>query len=150
MMIGIIILTIAVLYMASWVKILAEYERAVIFRLGRVLPRTKGPGLIFVCRPWDRMLRTSLRVEAMEVPPQDVVTRDNVSVRVNDVVYIQDIDPINAVIVVNKYRYSTSQVRKLPCAACSGRLNSTSYSVSGKDSTHACKRSWTDTPVPGA
>ena len=78
-----IVLFVIVLYLLSSIKILAEYERAVIFRLGRVLQAPKGPGIILVFAPIDRMVRISLRIEAMEVPPQDVVTRDNVTVKVN-------------------------------------------------------------------
>ncbi|MBV9677940.1 MAG: slipin family protein [Acidobacteriaceae bacterium] len=121
-MIGIVVVAIAVLYIASCIKILAEYERGVVFRLGRVLTQPKGPGLIFVCPPWERMVRTSFRVEAMEVPPQDVVTRDNVSVKVNAVVYFQIVDPIKAVLVVNKYLYATSQVAQTTLRSVLGEV----------------------------
>ncbi len=84
---------VIVLYLISSIKILAEYERGVIFRLGRVLPQPKGPGIVLVFAPVDRMVRISLRVETMEVPPQDVVTRDNVTLKVNAVVYFRVIDP---------------------------------------------------------
>src|SRR5437879_10683198 len=85
-------------YLLSSIKILAEYERGVIFRLGRVLAAPKGPGVTLVFAPIDRMVRMSLRVEAMEVPAQDVVTRDNVTVKVNAVIYFRIIDPTKAVI----------------------------------------------------
>ena len=88
-----IVAIIIVIYLLSSIKILAEYERGVIFRLGRVLPAPKGPGVILVFAPIDRMVRLSLRVEAMEVPPQDVVTRDNVTVKVNAVIYFRIVDP---------------------------------------------------------
>ena len=88
-----IIVLIIVIYLLSSIKILAEYERGVIFRLGRVLAEPKGPGVILVFRPIDRMVRLSLRMEAMEVPPQDVVTRDNVTVKVNAVIYFRIVDP---------------------------------------------------------
>ena len=88
-----VIIFIIVVYLISSIKILAEYERGVIFRLGRVLGEPKGPGVILVFAPIDRMVRISLRVEAMEVPPQDVVTRDNVTVKVNAVVYFRVVDP---------------------------------------------------------
>src|SRR5437667_12243878 len=84
---------IIVIYLVSSIKILAEYERGVIFRLGRVLPSPKGPGLILVFAPIDRIVRVSLRVDTLEVPAQDVVTRDNVTVKVNAVIYFRVINP---------------------------------------------------------
>lgn len=105
-----IALLIAAIYFLSAVKILAEYERGVIFRLGRVLPRPKGPGLILVFRPIDRMVRVSLRLETLEVPAQDVVTRDNVTVKVNAVLFFRVLNPERAVLEVAKYLYTTSQL----------------------------------------
>jgi regulator of protease activity HflC (stomatin/prohibitin superfamily) len=99
---------IVVLYLLSSVKILAEYERGVIFRLGRVLPEPKGPGLIFVFRPIDRMVRISLRLESLEVPPQDVVTKDNVTVKVNAVIFFRVMDPKRAVLEVTDFLRTTS------------------------------------------
>ena len=99
---------IVVLYLLSSVKILAEYERGVIFRLGRVLPEPKGPGLIFVFRPIDRMVRVSLRLESLEVPPQDVVTKDNVTVKVNAVIFFRVMDPKRAVLEVTDFLRTTS------------------------------------------
>src|SRR3982751_6573309 len=101
-----IVVIIVVFYLVSSVKILAEYERGVIFRLGRVLREPKGPGIILVFAPLDRMVRTSLRVEAIEVPPQDLVTRDNVTVKVNAVVYFRVVEPVKAVIEVANYLYA--------------------------------------------
>src|ERR1700687_6097441 len=101
---------IVVIYLFSSIKILAEYERAVVFRLGRVLPQPKGPGVILVFSPIDRMVRISLRIEAMEVPPQDVVTRDTLTLKVNAVVYLRVVDPTKAVIEVTNFLYATSQV----------------------------------------
>jgi regulator of protease activity HflC (stomatin/prohibitin superfamily) len=101
---------VVVLYLISSIKILAEYERGVVFRLGRVLPHPKGPGVVLVFAPIDRMVRISLRIEAMEVPPQDVVTRDNVTLKVNAVVYFRVVDPTKAVIEVTNFLYATSQV----------------------------------------
>ena len=94
----------------NWVKILNEYERGVIFRLGKLLPRTKGPGLILVINPIDRMVRISLRLVALDVPPQDVITKDNVSVKVNAVVFFRVTDPIKAVVEVENFLYATSQL----------------------------------------
>ena len=101
---------IILIYLLASIKILAEYERAVIFRLGRVLPSTKGPGVILVFAPIDRMVRTSLRLDALEVPSQDVVTRDNVTVKVNAVIYFRVLDPKRAVLEVSNYLYATSQL----------------------------------------
>ncbi len=106
---GLIIVIILILYILSSIKILPEYERGVIFRLGRLLPEAKGPGIFLVFAPIDRMVRISLRQEAFEVPPQDVITRDNVSVKVNAVVFFRVIDPRRAVVEVFDYRYQTSQ-----------------------------------------
>jgi regulator of protease activity HflC (stomatin/prohibitin superfamily) len=97
------------LYLLSSVKVLAEYERGVVFRLGRLLPKAKGPGLILVFRPVDRMVRVSLRQEALEVPPQDTITRDNVTLKVNAVIFLRVVDPNRAVVEVSNYIYQTSQ-----------------------------------------
>jgi regulator of protease activity HflC (stomatin/prohibitin superfamily) len=101
---------IVVIYLLSAIKILAEYERGVIFRLGRLLPKAKGPGLIFVFAPIDRMVRVSLRTVVLDVPSQDVITRDNVSVKVNAVVYFRVLEPKKAVVEVENYMYATSQL----------------------------------------
>src|SRR5579884_4543172 len=100
---------IIILYILSSIKILAEYERGVIFRLGRLLPNAKGPGVILVFGPFDRMVRISLRQEALEVPPQDIITRDNVTLKVNAVIFLRVIDPNKAVVEVSNYVYQTSQ-----------------------------------------
>jgi regulator of protease activity HflC (stomatin/prohibitin superfamily) len=105
-----IAVVIVVIYLLSSIKILREYERGVIFRLGRVLPQPKGPGIILVFAPVDRMVRVSLRIETLEVPPQDLVTRDNVTVKVNAVIYFRVIDPIRAVVEVANFLYATSQL----------------------------------------
>jgi regulator of protease activity HflC (stomatin/prohibitin superfamily) len=97
------------LYIISSIKILAEYERGVIFRLGRLLSTAKGPGVILVFAPIDRMVRISLRQEALEVPPQDIITRDNVTLKVNAVIFLRVIDPNKAVVEVSNYVYQTSQ-----------------------------------------
>jgi regulator of protease activity HflC (stomatin/prohibitin superfamily) len=102
-----IVIIIFALYLLSSIKILAEYERGVIFRLGRLLPEAKGPGLIFVFAPLDRMVRISLRQEALEVPAQDIITRDNVTLKVNAVIFLRE--PRKAVVEVSNYVYQTSQ-----------------------------------------
>src|SRR6476619_4314903 len=117
-----IFLIVLAFYLISSIKILAEYERGVIFRLGRVQREPKGPGLIFVFKPIDRMVRTSLRVEAMEVPPQDLVTRDNVTVKVNAVVYFRVVDPTKAVIEVTNYLYATSQLAQTTLRSILGEV----------------------------
>jgi regulator of protease activity HflC (stomatin/prohibitin superfamily) len=113
---------IVVLYVLSAIKILSEYERGVIFRLGRVLHAPKGPGIILVFVPIDRMVRISLRTETLEVPPQDVVTRDNVSVKVNAVIYFRVIDPIKAVIEVANFLYATSQLAQTTLRSVLGEV----------------------------
>ena len=97
------------LYLLSSIKILKEYERGVIFRFGRALQQAKGPGIIFVFRPVDQIVRVSLQQEAFEVPPQDIITRDNVTLKVNAVIFLRVIDATRAVIAVDNYRYQTSQ-----------------------------------------
>src|SRR5215831_5852485 len=104
-----LLVIIIVLYLISSIKILKEYERGVIFRLGRVKEAAKGPGIILVFRPLDQIVRVSLRQEVMEVPPQDIITRDNVTLKVNAVVTLRVIDPTKAVIEVANYIYQTSQ-----------------------------------------
>jgi regulator of protease activity HflC (stomatin/prohibitin superfamily) len=102
------IIVIVALYLINSIKILKEYERAVVFRLGRTRD-AKGPGVILVFRPLDQIVRVSLRQEAMEVPPQDVITRDNVTLKVNAVITLRVVDPTKAVIEVSNYIYQTSQ-----------------------------------------
>jgi regulator of protease activity HflC (stomatin/prohibitin superfamily) len=117
-----IFILILIGYFASSIKILAEYERGVIFRLGRVLPQPKGPGLIFVFRPIDRMARLSLRLDALDVPSQDTVTRDNVSVKVNAVVYFRVIDAVKATIEVTDYLFATSQLAQTTLRSVLGEV----------------------------
>jgi regulator of protease activity HflC (stomatin/prohibitin superfamily) len=105
-----VLAVIVVLYLISSIQILAEYERGVIFRLGKLLPHSKGPGVVLVFRPIDRIVRISLRTVVHDVPPQDIITRDNVSVKVNAVVFFRVIDPRKAVVEVENYVYATSQL----------------------------------------
>ncbi len=121
--IPLVAVVIVVLYLLSAIKILKEYERGVIFRLGRVLPKPKGPGLILVFAPIDRMDRVSLRVETMDVPPQDVVTRDNVTVKVNAVVYFRVVDPQRAILEVSNYLYATSQLSQTTLRSVLGEVD---------------------------
>jgi regulator of protease activity HflC (stomatin/prohibitin superfamily) len=114
----IIILVIAFLFMA--VKVLNEYERAVIFRLGRIIDH-KGPGIIFLIPVVDRMVRVSLRTVTMDVPPQDVITKDNVSIKVNAVIYFRVMDPTKAVIEIENYLYGTSQLAQTTLRSVCGQ-----------------------------
>jgi regulator of protease activity HflC (stomatin/prohibitin superfamily) len=107
---ALIVAMIVVLYLISSIHILKEYERGVIFRLGKLLPQPKGPGIILVFRPIDSIVRIQLRTVVHDVPPQDIITRDNVSVKVNAVVYYRVIDPRRAVVEVENYNYATSQL----------------------------------------
>src|SRR6187455_2828002 len=107
---ALIVLFILVVYLLMSINILNEYERGVVFRLGKLLPQPKGPGVVLIFAPLDRMVRVSLRTVVMDVPPQDVITRDNVSVKVNAVVYFRVIDPRRAIVEVESYNYATSQL----------------------------------------
>ena len=105
-----IVAVIVVLYVVTSIQILPEYERGVIFRLGKLLPAPKGPGVVLIFRPIDRIVRISLRTVVHDVPPQDIITRDNVSVKVNAVVFFRVVDPRRAVVEVENYIYATSQL----------------------------------------
>jgi regulator of protease activity HflC (stomatin/prohibitin superfamily) len=118
----VIVLAFIVLYILSSIKILREYERGVIFRLGRVLPKPKGPGLILVFFPIDRMVRISLRLITMSIPPQDVITKDNVTVKVNAVLYFRVIDPLKSVIDVQDYLNATSQLAQTTLRSVLGQV----------------------------
>ncbi len=113
---------IVIIYLLSSIKILREYERGVIFRLGRVLKRPKGPGVALVFAPLDRIVRVSLRIDTLEVPAQDVVTRDNVTVKVNAVIYFRVVDPILAVIEVTNFLYATSQLAQTTLRSVLGEV----------------------------
>ncbi len=117
-----IVLGIIVLYVISSIKILNEYERGVVFRLGKLLPQPKGPGVILVFAPLDRMVRVSLRTIVMDVPPQDVITRDNVSVKVNAVVYFRVMEPRKAIVEVESYHYATSQLAQTTLRSVLGQV----------------------------
>jgi regulator of protease activity HflC (stomatin/prohibitin superfamily) len=105
------------------VKVLNEYERGVIFRLGKLLPQPKGPGLVIVAFPIDRMVRVSLRTVVLDVPPQDVITRDNVSVKVNAVVYFRVMHPVQAIVQVENYLYATSQMAQTTLRSILGQAH---------------------------
>ena len=117
-----IFLAIVAFYIFSSIKILNEYERAIVFRLGKLLPLPKGPGVVLVFAPIDRMVRVSLRTIVMDVPPQDVITRDNVSVKVNAVVYFRVMDPRRAIVEVESYHYATSQLAQTTLRSVLGEV----------------------------
>jgi regulator of protease activity HflC (stomatin/prohibitin superfamily) len=117
-----LIILIVVIYLLSSIKILPEYERGIIFRLGRVLPKPKGPGIILVFAPIDRIVRVSLRIDTLEVPPQDVVTRDNVTVKVKAVIIFRVLDPLLAVIEVANFLYATSQLAQTTLRSVLGEV----------------------------
>jgi regulator of protease activity HflC (stomatin/prohibitin superfamily) len=119
---GWVVAFLIVLYVLSSIQILNEYERGVIFRLGKLLPYTKGPGVVLVFRPIDRIVRLSLRTVVLDVPPQDVITRDNVSVKVNAVVYFRVIDPARAIVEVENYHYATSQLSQTTLRSVLGQV----------------------------
>jgi regulator of protease activity HflC (stomatin/prohibitin superfamily) len=108
------------LYLFNCVKILPEYERGVVFRLGRLLPQPKGPGLVLIFAPLDKIVRVDLRVETMDVPPQDVVTRDNVTVKVSAVVFFRVVDPRKAIVEVEHFVHATSQLAQTRLRAVLG------------------------------
>jgi regulator of protease activity HflC (stomatin/prohibitin superfamily) len=114
------IVVLVVLFLSAAIRILNEYERGVIFRLGRVI-KAKGPGLIILIPVIDKMLKVSLRLVAMDVDPQDVITRDNVSVKVNAVIYFRVIDPIKAIVEVENYSYAMSQLAQTTLRSVCGQ-----------------------------
>jgi len=118
----IIVVGLIVLYILSSIKILREYERGVIFRHGRVLAKPKGPGIILVFSPIDRIVRISLRLITMNIPPQDVITKDNVTVKVNAVLYFRVIDPLKCVIDVQDYINATSQLAQTTLRSLLGQV----------------------------
>ena len=118
----IIVLVGVLLYLANSIKILAEYERGVIFRLGKLLPAAKGPGVILVFTPIERLVRVSLRTIVMDVPPQDVITKDNVSVKVNAVVYFRVMEPQRSIVEVEDFHYATSQLAQTTLRSVLGQV----------------------------
>ena len=145
-----ILFLLVVLYVISSIKILAEYERGVIFRLGKLLPGAKGPGVILVFAPIDRMVKVGLRTVVFDVPPQDVITRDNVSVKVNAVVYFRVVDP-----AARLWRSRTSCTRRHNWlrprfGACWDRSTWTIFCRGGSASITSCSRSSINVRIPGA
>ena len=120
------------LYLANSIKILNEYERGVIFRLGKLLPAPKGPGVVLVFAPIDRMVRVGLRTIVMDVPPQDIITRDNVSLKVNAVIYFRVMDPQKAIVEVESFNYATSQLAQTTLRSVLGQVDLDDL-LSGRD-----------------
>ncbi len=120
------------LYLANSIKILNEYERGVVFRLGKLLPTPKGPGVILVFAPIDRMVRVGLRTIVMDVPPQDIITRDNVSVKVNAVIYFRVMEPQKAIVEVESFNYATSQLAQTTLRSVLGQVDLDDL-LSGRD-----------------
>ena len=116
------VVVVLAFWLFSSIKILNEYERAVVFRLGRLLDAAKGPGIAFIFFPIDRMVRVSLRTVVHDVPPQDVITRDNVSLKVNAVIYYRVLDPRKAIVEVEQYHYATSQLAQTTLRSVLGQV----------------------------
>ncbi len=117
---GMVVVVLVILFLANAIRVLREYERGVIFRLGRVI-RAKGPGIILLIPIIDKMQKVSLRLIAADVPTQDVITRDNVSVKVNAVIYFRVVDPVKAIISVENYLYATSQLSQTTLRSVCGQ-----------------------------
>ena len=126
-------LVVAALFLLTrWINVLAEYERAVVFRLGRILEKPKGPGLVLVLWPIDRMVKVSLRTVVLDVPPQDIITKDNVSVKVNAVVYFRVLEPTKAIVEVENFLFATSQLAQTTLRSILGQTELDSCSASGR------------------
>jgi regulator of protease activity HflC (stomatin/prohibitin superfamily) len=119
---GIVVL-FAIFLLKSWINVLREYERGVVFRLGRLVPEPRGPGIVLVAYPLEKMVRVSLRTVTLDVPPQDVITRDNVSVKVNAVVYFRVFEPTKAIVEVENYLYATSQLAQTTLRSILGEVD---------------------------
>lgn len=115
-------LVLLMLFLSAAIKILREYERGVVFRLGRALKKPKGPGLVIIIPVIDKLIRVSLRLVAMDVPAQDVITKDNVSVKVNAVIYFRVMDPNNAIIEVENFLFATSQLAQTTLRSVCGQV----------------------------
>ena len=119
----IVIIFVGVFLFFKWVNILREYERAVTFWLGRLSPHPKGPGLVLIFWPFETMIKVSLQTVVLDVPPQDIITRDNVSVKVNAIVYFRVVDPGRAIVAVQNYLYATSQLAQTTLRSVLGQVD---------------------------
>jgi regulator of protease activity HflC (stomatin/prohibitin superfamily) len=122
-LIGLVPVVIVIFWVLSCIKVIPEYERAVIFTLGRLAAQPKGPGLVLIFAPLQRVVRVSLQQEAMEVPPQDIITRDNVTLKVNAVIFLRVVDPNRAIVQVSNYRYQTSQFAQTTLRSVLGEVD---------------------------
>jgi regulator of protease activity HflC (stomatin/prohibitin superfamily) len=120
--IGLIVI-LAIFLFSRWVNVLNEYERAVTFWLGRLARQPKGPGLVLIFWPLEKMIKVSLRTVVLDVPPQDIITRDNVSVKVNAVVYFRVVEPARAIVEVENYLYATSQLAQTTLRSVLGQAD---------------------------
>ncbi len=119
---GLTLLFLVGVLLFNWVKVVKEYERLVVFRLGRVLSEPRGPGLTFIMWPFEQAVKVSIRVVTLDVPPQDIITRDNVSAKVNAVAYFRVMDPIRAIVEVQNYQYATSQMAQTTLRSVLGEM----------------------------
>ena len=115
-------LIIAGILLFNWVRIAREYERLVVFRLGRVISEPRGPGFTFIMWPFEQAVKVSTRVVTLDVPPQDIITKDNVSAKVNAVAYFRVMDPIKAIVEVQNYQYATSQMAQTTLRSVLGEM----------------------------
>ena len=145
-----IVVIIVAFYLVSSIKILTEYEQGRHLPPRPLLPQAKGPGVILVFKPIDRIVRVSLRIDALEVPSQDVITRDNVTVKVNAVIFFRVIDPRLAVVEVSKFLYATSQLAQTTLRSVLGEVELDELSASGKSSTYDCSRCSTSIRLLGS
>jgi regulator of protease activity HflC (stomatin/prohibitin superfamily) len=118
----ILAIILLIVFLSAAIKVLREYERGVVFRLGRVLERAKGPGVVIIIPIIDRLVKVSLRLVTMDVPPQDVITRDNVSIKVDAVIYFRVMDPNSAIIEVENYLFATSQLSQTTLRSVCGQV----------------------------
>ena len=118
----ILAIILLIVFLSAAIKVLREYERGVVFRLGRVLERAKGPGIVIIIPVIDRLVKVSLRLVTMDVPPQDVITRDNVSIKVDAVIYFRVMDPNSAIIEVENYLFATSQLAQTTLRSVCGQV----------------------------
>ena len=147
----VVVVFLLVLFLIGALKVAREYERAIVFRLGRLFPEPKGPGLFFLIPIVDRMVKVDLRTITLQIPPQEVITKDNVPVRVNAVAYFRIVDPKAAIVQVENYMVATSQKsHRRRCAPCSASTHSTSCCRSARRSTRSCRGSSTRQPRRGA
>src|SRR4029077_17985958 len=117
------IVVIGIFLFFKWVNILKEYERAVTFWLGRLAPQPKGPGLVLIFWPFETMIKVSLQTVVLDVPSQDIITRDNVSVKVNAIIYFRVVDPGRAIVAVQNYLYATSQLAQTTLRSVLGQVD---------------------------